>query len=160
MKIGVEATSFENKITGTNRYITCLLEQLENSPNEIIKCFPQNRQFSNFNDGKTVSSLKRHLYRNFLLSKDLKNYGADCAIFPDYFMPSDFEKPSAVVIHDLSFISHPQFYSARFVRYYNYKIKKTLKKTPFIIAVSEHTKRNITKYQFLSGLPFCWRLFL
>jgi len=146
MKIGIEVSTLANKTTGTNRYLSCLLEQIGQTGNEIISLSPGDDKLFGLPAGKKGSSLKKHLYRNFLLTNELVASGADCAVFPDYFMPPEYRRPSAIVIHDLSFISHPQFYSQKFVKYYNYRIKQTLKQNPVVIAVSEHTRRNIIKF--------------
>lgn len=138
MKIGIEGTTLGAKITGTNRYLSCLLEQLEDTGNEIVTF------------DSTVNYLPERIgkkfYRTFSLKKEMLRCGIDCAIFPDYYMPGDFRKPSAIIIHDLSFISHPHFYPKKFIAYYNYKIKETLRQSPIIVAVSEHTRRSIGKY--------------
>lgn len=146
MRIGIEVSTLGNRKTGTNRYLTCLLEQIESTGNTIIKLSASEKKLLGFSTGKKGSSLQKHLYRNFLLTNELISSNTDCAIFPDYIMPSGYKQPSAIVIHDLSFISHPHFYSQKFVRYYNYQIKQTLKQNPIVVAVSEHTRKNITKY--------------
>jgi glycosyltransferase involved in cell wall biosynthesis len=143
MKIGVETSTLGNKSTGTNRYLECLLEQLEKSNNEIIKLAPRS---INSDRQSIMNSVKKNWYRNFGLSKIARQSVADCYIFPNYFMPTGIHKPSAVVIHDLSFITHPKFYSKRFVAYYNYQIRNTLKQKPIIVTISEHSRQNIKKY--------------
>ena len=70
----------------------------------------------------------------------------DYAFFPDYFMPPNFSNPSAVIIHDLSFLSHPHFYSKSFVSFYKYQLKTTLKNNPLILTISESTRAAINKY--------------
>lgn len=58
---------------------------------------------------------------------------------------------SIVTIHDLIFISHPQYYSAinRFI--YTLKFKYAVKNATKIIAISEQTKRDILKYSNVSS---------
>lgn len=146
MRIGIEVSALDSRITGTSRYLSCLIEQLEKSDNEIIKFSPYDNHLLKFPTRKRVGSLRKHLYRNFSLKNDLISAETDCAIFPDYLMPAGYKKPSAIVIHDLTFISHPQFYSQKFVKYYNYRLKQTLKQTPLVVAVSQHTRSNIKKY--------------
>ena len=153
MIIGIDSSASGIKYTGTGRYITCLLEQLKNSDNEI-KIFPsspiterefiEKRELSSLNN--KYEGLKRHYYRTFGLTHDMIKSKVDCGIFPNYFISNNFYKPSAIVIHDLSFITHPQFYSKKFIAYYKYLLKKTLKRNPLILAVSEHTKENIYRH--------------
>ncbi len=54
--------------------------------------------------------------------------------------------PSIVTIHDLIFISHPQYYSAINRYIYTIKFKYAVKNADKIIAISEQTKRDILKY--------------
>jgi glycosyltransferase involved in cell wall biosynthesis len=143
MKIAIEGTTIGPRITGTNRFLNCLIEQLEYLDNELLYFTPPIGSIS----GRLVpGSIIRHYYRLFSLKKEIVKSDADCGIFPDYFMPLNFIKPAAVVIHDLSFITHPEFYSAKFVKYYTYQIKKTLEQNPLVLAVSRHTKNNIINY--------------
>ncbi len=153
MIIGIDASASGLKSTGIGRYITCLLEQLKNSDNEI-KIFQSSDNYekhliekikrSSLN--KKYQGLKRHYYRIFSLTHEMVKSKVDCGIFPNYFISNNFNKPSTIVIHDLSFITHPQFYSKKFVIYYKYLLKQTLKQNPLILTVSEHTKENICKY--------------
>ena len=150
MIIGIDASASGFKSTGTGRYINCLLEQLTISGNEITtfpashsgKEFHLERKMSNFVSQK----LKRNYYRISSLTNEMMKRKVDCGIFPNYFISRNFARPSAIVIHDLSFITHPQFYSKKFVLYYKYLIKQTLKQNPLILTVSEHTKKNIHKH--------------
>ena len=143
MKIGVEATTLSGRFTGTNRYITCLIEQLENTPHNIIKFAPN---YGKWDKNRIAKTINRNWYRNFGLKKDRNFSKADCFIFPDYYMPHNTGKRSAIIIHDLSFISHPHLYSQKFVRYYSYQIKQTLNQNPVIATISEHSAKNINKY--------------
>jgi glycosyltransferase involved in cell wall biosynthesis len=143
MKIGIDTLSLGTKSTGTKRYLECLLEQLEESNNKIVQLSPP---FYSTSSRNFLQSIRKNWYRNFGISKALKQSSSDWLIFPDYFMPAGLEKPVAVVIHDLSFITHPQSYSKKFVSYYTYMIKKTAKQKPIIVTVSEHSKKNIIRH--------------
>ena len=143
MIAGIEISALGNKTTGTSRYITCLVKQLKTFDDEI-------KSFSAFNS-KSISLIKKRgvqkfIYRNFYLKKEMTKQKVDYAFFPDYFMPPDFSIPSAIVIHDLSFLSHPYFYSGSFVSFYKYQLKRTLKNKPLIMTISENTRAAIEKY--------------
>ena len=142
MIIGIETSSLGNKNTGTSRYLECLLEQLEKTSNRIVKFNPN----GSFGRNGLSSKIKKVWYRNYLLGERINKSDAECIIFPDYYMPAGVKKKSAIVIHDLSFISHPQFYSRQFTAYYKYQIKITLQQNPVIVTVSKHSKNNIIKY--------------
>ncbi len=146
MNIGIDASASGLKSTGTRRYINCLLEQLKKFEDEIKVFQPDgDQEINNSSLGRKYNGLKRHYYREFSLTKEMEKLKVDCSIFPNYFISNSFSKPSAIVIHDLSFITHPQFYPKQFVIYYKYLLKQTLKHEPLILTVSEHTKKNINK---------------
>ena len=143
MTVGVETSALSNRNTGTSRYITCLIEQLQTFDDDI-------KLFSSLDSGINFplkrKGLERFLYRNFYLNKEMTEQKVDYAFFPDYFMPPNFTIPSAIVIHDLSFLSHPHFYSKSFVSFYKYQLKTTLKNNPLILTISENTRAAINKY--------------
>jgi len=143
MIVGVETSALGNRNTGTSRYIKCLLEQLQTFDDDI-------KLFSSHNSGINFplkrKGLEKFLYRNFYLKKKMIEQKVDYAFFPDYFMHPNFSIPSAIVIHDLSFLSHPNFYSKSFVSFYKYQLKQTLKNNPLILTISDNTRSAINKY--------------
>lgn len=153
MIIGIDASASGFKYTGTVRYINCLLEQLKITDNKI-RIFPsfiedetyQRKQIKKGYLSRKLHGLNRHYYRMFGLTHEMEELKVECGIFPNYFISNNFSQPSAIVIHDLSFITHPQFYSKKFVLYYKYLLKQTLNQNPLILTVSEHTKENICKH--------------
>jgi glycosyltransferase involved in cell wall biosynthesis len=152
MVIGIDVSASGLKSTGTGRYINCLLEQLKLTDNQV-RIFPsfydatfRNKRLKKGALNKKLLGLNRHYYRMFGLTQEMEDSKVDCGIFPNYFVSNNFSKASAIVIHDLSFITHPQFYSRKFAAYYKFQLKQTLKKYPLILTVSEHTKNNICKH--------------
>jgi len=150
MRIGIETSALSKNFTGTGRYINCLLEQLKSTGNELITFSPTeqivSKGFVNEFISRKKNSIQRHLYRQFNLAGEMQKANIEFGIFPNYFLPQNFNRVSAIVIHDLSFITHPQFYSKPFVYYYNKQMKETLKQKPVIITVSENSKEQIHKH--------------
>jgi glycosyltransferase involved in cell wall biosynthesis len=150
MEIGIETSALSTKYTGTSRYIRCIIEQLNATGHKPASFSPTERIGGNVFANRLLKlskgGIQRHLYRDFFLSGDMKKVKTDCGIFPNYFMPVQFQKPSIIIIHDLSFITHPQFYSKPFVVYYTKRMKKTLANNPIIVTVSENSKEQIHRY--------------
>ena len=146
MVIGLDTSALTLKSTGTSRYIVCLLTEL-NKTGEVIKCFSPGKGFNipalNYIPILKRGGIRRHLYRRLEISNEMVKVGVEFAIFPNYLMPLDYAGPSAIVIHDLSFISHPEFYSKIFVRYYTNQLRKILEKDPAIVTVSESSAADI-----------------
>ncbi|MEX0679807.1 MAG: glycosyltransferase family 1 protein [Balneolales bacterium] len=75
-----------------------------------------------------------------LIQRDLfanaHNLSADVALFPNYFAPSGQPFPVLTTIHDLSFITHPQYYSRRMVAWYRYFVRKSVERSDRILTIS------------------------
>lgn len=134
MIIGLDISAMSDRNTGTSRYINCLLSQLDRTEYKI-KTFPV-QPINRLPQSKILNSIplikrggvNRHLYRTFLLSSEMNREAVEFGIFPNYLMPLNFNKPSLIIIHDLSFYTNPQFYSKVFVFYYKNQLKKILGK--------------------------------
>lgn len=144
MLIGVETSGLFGHITGTGRYVRSLLDTLKITGNQVITFSPASYR------NRYINKLSKNYYRQFRISGKMRRSQIDCAIFPDYFLPLNFDLPAAIVIHDLSFITHPEFYSKSFVRLYKEQMEITLKKNPIIITVSEYSKHQINKHLNIS----------
>ncbi len=152
MVIGIDTSAVGVKSTGTSKYISCLLNELHKTDNTIKTFSPKqsgyliNNKFLNSLPIIKRGGIYRNLYRKYFLSSEMEKEKIDFGIFPNYLMPNNFNKPSAIIIHDLSFISHPQFYSKAFVLFYKNQLKQTLQKNPLVVTISEYSKKCINKY--------------
>jgi glycosyltransferase involved in cell wall biosynthesis len=148
MIIGIDTSALNSEGTGTGSYIKSLLNTLKAADHDIIEFSPENKSFVRLVAGNKSSGrgIPKHVYRLFYQSGKMINAGVQAGIFPDYFIARGFTKPAAIVIHDLSFITHPRFYNKRFIAFYTYQLKETLKHEPIIITVSDLTKKQIVKH--------------
>ncbi len=146
MIIGIDTSAKNSEKTGTGRYISCLLNILKSTDHDTIE-FSHKKNFNSLhakNKSYARGALK-HVYRLLYQSREMINAGVQAGIFPDYFISKGFDKPAAIIIHDLSFITHPEFYNKRFAAFYTHQLKETLKQEPIIITVSDLTKKQIVK---------------
>ena len=152
MIIGLDTSAVGVRSTGTSKYIHCLLNELRGT-DHTLRTFSHHTQNYIINN-KFLNSLPfikrggiyRNLYRKYFLSSEMIKERVDCGIFPNYLMPKNFNRPSAIIIHDLSFISHPHFYSKAFVWYYKNQLRRSLQNNPLIATISEYSKKCISKY--------------
>ncbi len=86
-----------------------------------------------------------HVTLNFTLAGNTRNVHADACFFPNYFMPPAWPYPSAVTIHDVSFLTHFRFYNRRMRLYYRNRIRHTVQNARLVLTVSETSKRSIVK---------------
>lgn len=71
---------------------------------------------------------------------------ADFILFPNYLgSPSLFKTPSAPVIHDLTFIDHPESMSDKNQRDLTKFVLNMIKRASFVITVSEFSKKRIVE---------------
>ncbi|MCH8525443.1 MAG: glycosyltransferase family 4 protein, partial [Balneolales bacterium] len=91
-----------------------------------------------------------HIALNASLAGNRIRSRASAAIFPNYFMPLGWPTPAAVTIHDVSFITHPQFYSRKMRWWYTSRIRHTVNNASLILTVSEASKSLINKHLGIS----------
>jgi len=109
------------------------------SPNEII----QTEYIEELNPIKK-SSIKPYniFWEQYTLPYNLDNNKQFLLNFGN-MAPLFGVKNQALMIHDMAFIRHPEWFSNKFVLYYKWLIPKLIKKMKFIMTVSEFSKLEI-----------------
>ena len=149
MNIFVDATTLTGQYSGTGVYTRYLIRGLGHPETGLrVHAIGGDKEHHCEPDfGRQVEWIKTengpHTVLNSKLLGNFKGYTADTSIFPNYFMPPGWPVPSAVTIHDISFITHPQFYSRRMRNWYRIRIRHTLKHANIILTVSETSRGNI-----------------
>ena len=71
----------------------------------------------------------------------------DFIIYPNFIgQPSIYKTPSAVAVHDLTYLEHPEYVSPRNRLDLTRFVPNTIKRSEIIITISESTKASILKY--------------
>ncbi|GEM_PF-1647079 len=136
----IDTTTVKAWSTGTGRYSRELATSLGRHNTVITPDQSWNPQHPT----SPASSENYHVTLNFKLLANQNNVHADACFFPNYFMPPSWPYPSAVTIHDVSFLTHPWFYSRKMSNYYRMRIRHTVQNAKFILTVSEASKRSIS----------------
>ena len=149
MRIALDGASISPFMTGVGRYFHCLLKELiPLDPSieytlflkddcETHLAFPNlririlSRQGSNF------------LWQNTLLRKAAIHGGFDLFWSPNYTLPFSMPLRSLVTVHDVSWKSLPNNYSAVNRLYRNCTGRYSLKKAEIIFTVSDFSKKEI-----------------
>lgn len=140
--IFVDTTTIQPDGSGTSRYAKSLSAELYARNSLVV---PDGKLLTGSYD--VHSGIKNpHFALNYEWIANRTHIQADASVFPNYFMPYGWPYPAAVTIHDVSFISHPHFYSRKMRLYYKARIKHTLKHADFILTVSEASKRAIIEH--------------
>lgn len=149
MKIIVDTSTIQDKMSGTGYYTLGMLQELAKMDSiEAIHTLGGSFDFPDFLNSEKIirlypGEIKWHRLLNVRLLANQPNLKADAAIFPNYFMPYGFSIPSIVTIHDLSFISHPHLYSRKMKSYYQHRIHHTFKNADRILTVSNDSRAHI-----------------
>lgn len=160
MKIGIDArTLMDERYSGVSEYALNLIKT-------ILKLDRENEYRLFYNSAKDISSripkftesnvgTTRYKYPNKFLNYFLfnlidapkidKKLEADIFFMPHInFISLSGKARSFLTIHDLSFLRFPEYFSFRKNFWHRMiNVKKLIKKTDFIIAVSENTKKDI-----------------
>lgn len=161
MKIGFDGKRAMNNNTGLGNYSRYVIEMLAKygKNNEyLIYCYNYNKNSrlinieNNYNNMHLCLADKKinsSLWRSFFISNQLKKDNVDLYIGLSNELPLNIRKKhikSAVVIHDLIYLTHKECYSFIDRIIYNYKYKHSCQNADIIIAISESTKKDIIKY--------------
>jgi glycosyltransferase involved in cell wall biosynthesis len=118
LRIGINGADLEGRGTGVKRYLSSILPYLEcdNSqyfiysraplPEELI---PKKKCFIRRPTGHPVDK-SYTFWEQFVLPQRMKKDSIDIFLSAGYSIPLMMKIPSIVVIHDLSFSAHPEWY--------------------------------------------------
>lgn len=166
MRIGIDARFFGSIGKGLGRYTQKLIENLEKTDSE-------NRYFvflrrenweeyrpKNKNFVKVLADIPWYGFREQIqFPKILKKHSLDVVHFPHFNVPVSFKGKFVVTIHDLILLRYPTKRAsalsplAYFFKKmaYGFVIRRAVRKSEKIIAVSKHTKKDIEKYFGVPG---------
>jgi glycosyltransferase involved in cell wall biosynthesis len=85
-------------------------------------------------------------WQNGPLRRALKSWRPDVLLAPNYTLPLFYHRPTVLFEHDISFVSHPQWYSRRDRVKARWLVPRSLKRAPAVITESEFTKQEILKH--------------
>lgn len=157
MRIGIDATLLERRITGGSRYLESILKwipQTDKKNEYFLFCLEELEKYSR--DFKIVSTgkpkfipLKIYLriWFYFLLPRYLKKYNIDVFFSSYFFLPLvSFNAKKVVTIHDLAHKVDKNYKDFLYRNYLNLFLPISIKKSDVIISISEATKKDIVKF--------------
>ncbi len=158
MIIGIDCHNLEKERTGVGRYLINLLKQWSRiEPKENIKFilyFYKKIPDDEFLNGPIFEKkllrfwLKPSFLMYFLifLPITLKKDKVDLAFFPGYMVPMTYFGKSVIVIHDMAFWAHPEWFVFRYRLPYRIFSWFGAKISRIVITISEFSKKEILKY--------------
>lgn len=159
MKIGFDAKRYFNNRTGLGNYSRTLISNLRsNYPNNAYYLYSPSIHLSEEKDNleeidnvhiRTAGTRNQTIWRSFEIKKDIRQDGLDIYHGLSHELPrsnESMECKKVVTIHDLIFKTHPEFFQYIDRNLYHIKCKHCLQTADKIIAISEHTKKDIIQY--------------
>lgn len=162
MRIGVNARLVTgDKMEGVGRFIVETLERMiqKNREHDFVLFFDRKVDtiFSTypnvtcvFLSPKAIHPVLWYLWFEWRIPGALKKNKIDVFLSPDGFSSLRTDTPVCMVVHDLAFWHYPQFFKKRTAVYYNYFVKRFIKKARTIATVSAFSREDIIKY---AGIP-------
>ncbi len=97
---------------------------------------------STFNKKSKIGKLA---YDQVGLFYSLKKHNANLLFSPYFDIPLAWYKPLITTVHDLSIYERRKSYNTAFYIYYEMLLRKSIKRSSFIVTVSEYSKRKIAE---------------
>lgn len=157
MKIGFDAKRLFNNFTGLGNHSRTTVDILtEYYPgNEYLLYTPKIRhnsvtdQYLNKDNCQTIlphGALRGSAWRTIGIASEVRKDSVDIFHGLSNELPAGLDIPSVVTIHDVAFKTFPEMYHAQDRFTYNLKWRHACKKADRIIAISESTKHDITRF--------------
>jgi len=150
LKIAVDCYEVVEYSTGVGRVIDNILTSLiDILPQYDFFVFTREsvKKYSGNNIKQFVIASHKGYFRwqNGPFVKKLREIDPDLLIASNYTLPFFNKWKSIVFEHDISFVTHPEWFSKKEALMRKYLVKRSLKKSTSIVAVSEFSKNEIVK---------------
>jgi glycosyltransferase involved in cell wall biosynthesis len=150
MRIGVDARELSGRVTGVGRYLAGLLGGWERSADA------RRHEFVLYTTGRLALPLDAHRFPARMITGPADSWWeqvrlpafairdhVDVLFAPAYTAPVFRRLPFVVTIHDISFVAHPEWFSAREGLRRRWLTRRAAHRARAVIAVSEFTKREL-----------------
>jgi glycosyltransferase involved in cell wall biosynthesis len=155
-KIVINGRFLTQKITGVQRFSIEIVKELDkiiDKDNEYILVCPKKSKVVNNVDFENIKlesygNFNGHIWEQIDLPKFVKTKKATLL---NLYGAVPIFNPGIAVIHDISFIVNPKFFSWRFRQFNKLMIRSIIKRSPFLFTVSEFTKSEILRFFHFDG---------
>lgn len=153
MRIGVEGRTLQGRRYGVARYLVNLLRNLVeiDDQNEYIVYVREEIEPLGFESERLRVKLLRGVgpslaWRHLQLPLQMRKDRIDLHFSPSYFIPMIEVCPSVVVVHDLTFRVHPEWFRRDWRMRFDDIFWHKVRKASHILTVSEHSKSDIVRF--------------
>lgn len=151
MRIGVEGRTLQGRRYGVARYLKNLLLNLVaiDETNEYIAYLSEPIEPLGFPTDRLTTKVMAWgpslAWRHLRLPLAMRSDGVDLHFSPAYFLPLLKVCPSIVVVHDLTFKVHPEWFAGDRRMKFDEIFWREVKKADRILTVSEHSRSDIVR---------------
>lgn len=151
MKIGVEGRTLQGRRYGVARYLKNLLRELVaiDRENEYVVYLSEPIEPLGFSSErlsmKVMGGGPSIAWRHLRLPRAMRSDGVDLHFSPAYFLPLIKVCPSVVVVHDLTFKVHPEWFARDWRMKFDEIFWREVKKADRILTVSEHSRGDVVR---------------
>jgi glycosyltransferase involved in cell wall biosynthesis len=85
-------------------------------------------------------------WQNGPLRKRLQALEPDLLVAPNYWLPLFYRGKALFILHDISFVAHPEWYSRKDALKAKWLVKRSLEKAAAVVTVSEFSRSEILRY--------------
>lgn len=151
MRIAIDLTPLHGRHwTGVERYAIDLYYALRKLGYEVVPIFHVCNDLDANGNAFIIAKTNRIILENLSLSRAVRKIKADVSIFPIFPPPFDLyaRRPGKIVpvIHDTAFIRFPETLKFAAKYYLTPKYKQALKKSDFIVSISETARQQLSHY--------------
>ncbi len=151
MRIGVEGRTLQGERYGVARYLVNLLRHLVKleKGDEYLVYLSRPAEPLGFESERMRLKVLGHApgltWRHLRLPLAMRRDGVDLHFSPSYFLPLLKVCPSVVVVHDITFKVHPEWFAADRRFRFDDLFWREVKRAERIITVSEHSRGDIVR---------------
>jgi glycosyltransferase involved in cell wall biosynthesis len=151
MRIGIDARELVGQVTGVGRYVGGLLHEWASTPTAVKHDFilyanaPLPPAYSAF-ESKILPGTSGTWWQQITLAAAVRRDRPDVFFAPQYSAPLLLSTPTVVVIYDVSFAAHPQWFRTREGVRLRTLSRLSARRARHVVTISDFSKREIMEH--------------
>jgi len=152
LRIAVDCYEVTKTLTGVGRVIhNILLSLCDGEGDDRFLTYSRQKikdyaKCSNINAFILPDDKGYFRWQNGAFFREIKEKNPDLLVSPNYTLPFFSKYKSILFEHDVSFVSHPEWYPKKERLKRKYLVKRSLRRASLIITLSEFSKQEIIRY--------------